>query len=128
MERSIQGSTGQIEFRERLRLEVLFAETTELFAWPGSSEFTSEPLQNWIGAGAIGNGDFETELLNLLVVSAPTVKHAGPEIRDRRALHRFDFHMPILNSGYSLTIHGKSATTAYSGSFWVDQKSLDIVR
>jgi hypothetical protein len=58
MERSIQGYAGQIEFRERLRLEVLFAETTELFAWPGSSEFTSELLQNWIGAGAIGNGDF----------------------------------------------------------------------
>jgi hypothetical protein len=36
--------------------------------------------------------------------------------------------MPILNSGYSLTIQGKSATTAYSGSFWVDQESLDIVR
>jgi hypothetical protein len=128
MERSIQGSNGQIEFRERLRLEVLFAETTELFAWPGSSEFTSEPLQNWIGAGAIGNGDFETELLNLFVVSAATVKYAGLETRDPRALHRFDFHMPILNSGYSLTIQGKSATTAYSGSFWVDQESLDIVR
>jgi hypothetical protein len=38
MERSIQGYGGQTEFRERLRLEVLFAETTELFAWPGSSD------------------------------------------------------------------------------------------
>ena len=128
MERSIHGPSGQIEFRERLRLEVLFAETTELFAWPGSSEFTPEPLQNWIGAGAIGNGDFETELLNLFVVSAATVKYAGLETRDQRALHRFDFHVPILNSGYTLTIQGKSATTAYSGSFWVDQASLDIVR
>ena len=128
MERLIDGPTGQIEFRERLRLEVLFAETTELFAWPGSSEFTSEPLQNWIGAGAIGNGDFVTELLNLFVISAATVKYAGLEPRDQRALHRFDFHVPILNSGYTLTIQGKSATTAYSGSFWVDQGSLDIVR
>src|ERR1700694_1074360 len=65
MDRSIHGSTGQIEFRERLRLEVLFAETRELFAWPGSSEFSAEPLESWIGAGAIGNGDFATELLNL---------------------------------------------------------------
>jgi hypothetical protein len=128
MERSIQDSAGQIEFRERLRLEVLFAETTELFAWPGSSEFTSEPLQNWIGAGAIGNGDFVTELQNLFVVSAATVTYAGLETRGQRALHRFDFHVPILNSGYSLTIHGKSATTAYAGSFWVDQQSLDIFR
>jgi hypothetical protein len=128
MERSIQTPTGRIEFRERLRLEVLFAETTELFAWPGSSEFTSEPLQAWIGAGAIDNGSFATELLNLFVISAATVKYAGIEKRDQRALHRFDFHIPILNSGYKLTINGKSATTAYSGSFWVDQESLDIAR
>jgi len=128
MERSIHAPTGRIEFRERLRLEVLFAETTELFAWPGSSEFSSEPLQTWIGAGAIGNGDFVTEFVNLFVISAATVKYAGLETRDQRALHRFDFHMPILNSGYTLTIHGKSATTAYSGSFWVYQESLDIGR
>ncbi len=128
MERSIQASAGQIEFRERLRLEVLFAERTELFAWPGSSEFTSEPLQNWIGAGAIGNGDFVTELLNLFVISTATVKYAGIETRDRRALHRFNFHVPLLSSRYTLAVHGKTAITAYSGSFWVDQGSLDIVR
>jgi hypothetical protein len=128
MERSIQSSGGQIEFRERLRLEVLFAETTELFAWPGSSEFTSEPLQNWIGAGAIGNGDFATELLNLFVLSTATVKYAGIETRDRRALHRFDFQVPLLSSRYTLAVHGKTAITAYAGSFWVDQESLDLVR
>jgi hypothetical protein len=128
MERSIHGPTGQIEFRERLRLEVLFTETTEQFAWPGSSEFTSAPLESWIGAGAIGNGDFATELLNLFVVSAATVKYAGIETRDQRPLHRFDFHMPLLSSRYTLAAGGKSAITAYSGSFWVDRESLDIVR
>src|SRR5258708_6716891 len=64
MERSIQAPTGQIEFRERLRLEVLVAEGKELFAWPGSTDFTSEPLRGWIGAGAIGNGNFAAELHN----------------------------------------------------------------
>ncbi|HTA71798.1 MAG TPA: hypothetical protein VK776_26130 [Bryobacteraceae bacterium] len=128
MERSIQSSGGQIEFRERLRLEVLFAETTELFAWPGSSEFTPEPLQNWIVAGAIGNGDFAIELVNLFVRSTATVKYAGIETRDRRALHRFNFQVPLLSSRYTLAVHGKTAITAYAGSFWVDQESLDTVR
>jgi hypothetical protein len=128
MERSIHGPTGQIEFRERLRLEVLFAETTELFAWPGSLEFTPEPLESWIGAGAIGNGDFAIELHNLFIISAATVNYAGLETHDRQPLYRFDFHMPLLSSRYTLAVHGKSATTAYSGSFWVDQESLDLVR
>ena len=128
MDRSIQGRTGQIEFRERLRLDVLFTDTTEMFAWPGSSEFTSEQLENWIGAGAIGNGDFATELLNLFVVSAATVKYEALETRDQHALHRFDFHMPLFNSRYTVAVGGRSATLAYSGSFWVDPESLDIIR
>jgi hypothetical protein len=128
MERSIHSPAGQIEFHERLRLEVLIAETTELFAWPGSTDFTSEPLETWIGAGAIGTGNFAAELHNLFVASAATVKYAGLETRDQRSLHRFDFHTPLLSSRHSLAVHGRSATTASSGSFWVDRESLDIVR
>ena len=86
MDRTIQGRTGQIEFRERLRLDVLFTDSTELFAWPGSAEFTSEQIESWIGAGAIGNGDFAAELFNLFVVSAATVKYVGPETRGTSAI------------------------------------------
>jgi hypothetical protein len=128
MERTILSPAGQIEFRERLRLEVLFIETTELFAWPGSSEFTSEALESWISAGAINNGDFAAEVLNLFVISAASVRYVDLDMLDQHALLRFDFHMPLLTSKYSLAIHGKSATTAFSGSFWVDRESLDLVR
>jgi hypothetical protein len=128
MERSVHSPTGQIEFRERLRLEVLVTAATELFAWPGSMDFTSEPLENWIGGGAIGTGNFAAELHNLFVSSAATVRYAGVETRDQRSLHRFDFHTPLLSSRYTLAVHGKSAITASAGSFWVDQESLDILR
>ena len=128
MERSIHAPTGQIEFRERLRLEVLITKATELFAWPGSTDFSQEALESWIRAGAIGNGNFAAELHNLFVTPAATVKYAGLETRDQRALHRFDFYTPLLSSRYSLAVHGRSAITAFSGSFWVDKESLDIVR
>src|SRR6266851_112153 len=128
MERSIYAPTGQIEFRERLRLEVLVTETTELFAWPGSTDFTSKPLENWIGRGAIGTGNFAAQLHNLIVAPVATVKYAGLETHDRHSLYRFDFHTPLLSSKYNLDVNGKSATTAYSGSFWVNKDSLDVVR
>jgi hypothetical protein len=127
MERSIYSPTRQKEFRERLRLEVLVTKAAELFAWPGSTDFSPEALESWIGAGAIGNGNFAAELHNLFVVPAATVKYAGIETRDR-ALRRFDFHTPLLSSRYTLAVRGKSAITAFSGSFWVDPESLDIVR
>jgi hypothetical protein len=128
MERSVHDRAGQIEFRERLRLEVLVTEAGELFAWPGSTDFTAQPLGSWIGAGAIGTGNFSTELHNLFVVPSATVTYAGLETLDQRSVQRFDFHAPLLSSRYSLTVHGRSAITAYSGSFWVDRESLDLLR
>src|SRR5262249_34059973 len=128
MERSIYDPAGQIEFRERLRLEVLVTQATELFAWPGSTDFTAEPLESWISRGAIGNGNFAAQLHNLFVVPAATLRDAGIETRDQHSLHRFDFHTPLLSSRYFLSMHGKSMTTAYSGSFWVNKESLDLVR
>jgi hypothetical protein len=128
MERSISAPNGQIEFRERLRLEVLFTSTGELFAWPGSADFTSQPLESWISAGAIGNGSFGAELRNLFVASSATLEYAGFERQNQKPVYRFNFHTPPLSSRYSLVANGKSAITAYSGSFWVNQDSLDIVR
>jgi hypothetical protein len=56
------------------------------------------------------------------------VKYVGLESRDQRSLHRFDFHTPLLSSRYIVAVRGKSAITAFSGSFWVDQESLDLIR
>ncbi len=128
MERLIYAPSGQIEFRERLRLEVLVTEKGELFAWPGSQDFTDEPLENWIGAGAIGTGNFAAQLLNLFLTSAPTVKYSGLETRGGDSLHRFDFHVQRSISRYTVDVQGKSAATAYSGWLWVKQGSLEIVR
>ncbi len=111
-----------------MRLEVLVAESTELFAWPGSTDFTAKPLESWIRSGAIGTGNFAAELHNLFVVPAATVKYVGLETLRQRSLHRFDFFTPLLSSRYTMIVHGMSAITAYSGSFWVDRDSLDIVR
>jgi hypothetical protein len=120
-------TNGQLELRERLHLDVLVAEANELFAWPGSAAF--RPLGDWMGGrGAIFNGDLWIELYNLFVASVSTVRYAGMEAVGQRSLQRFDFDTPMLSSRYTLTIQGKSATVAYSGSFWVDGESLDLVR
>jgi hypothetical protein len=119
---------GQIQFRERLRLKALVTAARELFAWPGSIDFTTEPLESWISIGAVSTGSFATEIHNLFMGSGPTVKYGGIETRDQQMLYRFDFHAPLLNSRNRLSVNGKSAITAYSGSFWVSKDSLDLVR
>ena len=136
MDRTTTGPKGHEEFRERLRVEVLVADHKELFAWPGSTDFADADFGNadfgnsmvdWIDAGAIGTGNFWTDLHNVFVASGTSVSYAGLAGVDK-SLYRFDFHVPSLSSRYILSIAGKTATTAYSGSFWVDRNSLDLVR
>jgi len=127
MDRSIYSPAGQIEFRERLRLDVLVTAAGELFAWPGSTDFSIEPVENWIEAGAISTGNFEVEIHNLFMAFSATMKYAGLETRDQ-PLYRFDFHAPLLGSRHIVAVNGKSAATAYSGSFWVNKDSLDLIR
>jgi hypothetical protein len=127
MDRGISAPDGALEFRERLRVEVLVAEHNELFAWPGSSDF-SDPMGDWIDRGAIGNGNFWAELYNLFIASEASVKYAGMETLGGVSVYRFDFQVPSLSSRYTLSIAGKTSTTAYSGSFWADKNSLELVR
>jgi hypothetical protein len=128
MERSIHAPTGQLEYRERLRLEVLVATGHELFAWPGSKQFTPQPLESWIRAGALGTGSFAAEVHNLVVSSSATVKYAGLENRDGQIRERFDFYAPLVGSKHELSVDGQSAKTAYAGTIWADPESLDLVR
>ena len=128
MERSVYAPGGKIEFSERLRLEVLVTSGEELFAWPEAADFAAGSLDRWIGQGAIGTGTFASQLRNLFGASAATVRYAGHESDARRPLDRFEFHAPLLSSGFILEVGGRSATTAYSGSFWADPGSLDVVR
>ena len=128
MDRSIRTSSGATIFRERLRLDVLGTASGDLFSWPGSASFANDPPGNWIAAGAIGTGNFVGFLHNLFVSSAATIEYKGIETTAQQALYRFDFRVPLLGSKHTLVVEGVKAETAYSGSFWVDQKSLDVVR
>jgi len=111
MERSIYKSSGRILFHERLLLEVLIVRGGELFAWPGSTEFTMEPLAAWIAGGAIADGNFGSTLHNLFLSSAATFRYAGMETRDQRTPYRLDFHAPLLSSKYHVMVHGKSGSS-----------------
>jgi hypothetical protein len=127
MERTMSASNGQIEFRELLRVDVLVAEQKELFAWPGSADF-KDPAEDWIAVGAIASGDFWAQFYNIFISSSASITYVGPDSIGGESLYRFDFHVPLLDSKFVVTVGEKSARTAYGGSFWVDRNSLDVVR
>src|SRR5204863_1401172 len=53
---------------------------------------------------------------------------AKEESKDGRRLARWDFTMPREASKYTLTKEGRETIIGYSGSFWADTETADVVR
>lgn len=114
---------------DTLRLDVALISGKELFAWPGSSKFEDKPIDQMVsGPGAIGNGTFAVHLRNLFLTRGPEFYYAGETVVDGRPAVRFDYKVARDKSGFEVGDGDHSALVAYSGSFWADRKTLDLIR
>jgi hypothetical protein len=128
IERSTRRSSGRFQLLDVLRMEVAFVGSKELYAWPGSQEFEDRELFEMVGYGAIGNGSFALHARSVFLSNAPSFTHAGEEIRDERRTVRYDYRVPIGQSGYRLRVRPAEGIVGYHGSFWADASTLDLIR
>lgn len=121
-------ASRRFELIDLLRLEVGLVNRKELFAWPGSGEFTEQELSDMVGHGAIGNGSFALHARSLFLSGMPEFTYVGERTRDNRATIRWDYRVPLLHSGYSMRVKPHRGIVGYKGSVWVDAATLDLVR
>jgi hypothetical protein len=57
-ERDFPKPEEPLELEDRANLDVMLAQKSELFAWPGGQSFDSESPNNLLGDGFSGSGDF----------------------------------------------------------------------
>ena len=117
----------RFELVDMIRLEVALVNGRELFSWPGADKFDDKEIYEIVNGGAIGNGSFALHAKSVFQ-GAPQYKFAGEEGVGPRRLLRWDYRVPLLSSGYTIRVGDKQAVVGYHGSFWVDPKSLDVVR
>ena len=128
IERSVRRPAKEkLVFRDRIHLEVGFIEAKEMFAWPGSSRFEPDFLQQIPQAGASGIGSFGGWMHALFGPSAPGFTYAGECTADGRHGSRYDFRVPLASSKYEIRFGGRAALSAYGGSLCVDPDALDVV-
>jgi len=112
-----------------VRLEVVKQGRRELFAWPGARKFDDRPVTDFTGGGLMGNGTFALFADDLFVNRAASMKVRGAEKLNGRALVRIDYSVrPIQGGTLTLTTAWGSAELNYSGSWWVDPATLNLVR
>ncbi len=121
-------SSRRYELVDLLRLEVGLVNRKELFAWPGSGEFTEQDIADMVGHGAIGNGSFALHARSLFLSGTPEFTYVGERIRDGRATIRWDYRVPLIHSGYRMRVRPQEGIVGYKGSVWVDAATLDLAR
>lgn len=129
IERSRRLAPGhKFELVDALRLEVAMVGNKELFAWPGAKNFEDRDLHELVQGGAIGNGNFGLHAYSIFLTSAPMFTYGGERDMNGRKTVRYDYRVPLVSSGYRLKSPPKEARVGYHGSFWVDARTLDLVR
>jgi hypothetical protein len=113
---------------DTLRLEVLDSGDKELYAPPGARNFQKDHPGEFTNTGLSGTGVFSLALRNLIVNDNGLFQFRGEErLAGRRAV-RYDYRVPLLQSGMTVQVSGVTGRVASKGSIWVDPDSLDLLR
>jgi hypothetical protein len=119
-----QDGRKSFQLKDTLRLEVALVDGKEMFAWPGSRKFEATDLRDMVKEGVTGNGNFALFARAIFEARSATFDYKGPE----GGLVRYDYHVPLLQSGYNIRIGDKHAVVPYKGSIFADSKTLDVHR
>jgi hypothetical protein len=117
----------EMQLADTLRLQILFSGDHELYAEPGSSKWEQHP-KSFVDGGLIGDGTFALYLRAIFVNGQATFTYRGEGMDLRPGLGRFDFRIPQIQSGYTLSTGGATATVGLKGVIWVDPSPIDLVR
>jgi len=111
---------------DRAHLDVLLAQGTELFSWPGATSFDTDTPADLLGGGLSGSGDFAGFVISVFTVNQVTFDYLGP--CGGGECVRYRYNMPQELSHYILKTPVKEeATLGYHGTFDVNPQSADLL-
>jgi hypothetical protein len=113
---------------DRIELDLTVVDRQEVYGRRGAGLMQHENQRELVPGGTVGNGEFAVIAENLFLTDNAQFQYGGTENLDGRAVDRFDYRVPLLQSQYDVTGDGKTARVAFEGSFWALHDTLDIVR
>jgi hypothetical protein len=112
---------------DRLRVDVAIADKQEVYSWAGAARFEQNDLQQLVGGGLTGTGDFGPLLLGIFDQHAAMSYQGARQVAGRR-LFEYGYQTPEKSSQFSVKLGWLEFTTAYKGSVFLDPATSDVVR
>ena len=120
-----------LAWTDRFKLDVTVSGGAEIFSWAGAQHFQSEDVENIVGAGMAGTGDFGPFLMSIFGGSASQYEYLGLDQEKGRDFAVYRYHVPVSASHYEIKIGSEPedrATMAYEGKFWIDPQNAELSR
>ena len=117
----------KFQFLDTVRLEVAMVGNKELYGWPGANKIAEAELRNLVG-GTIGNGDFGLLARSIFLSDGAQFTYKGETMLGAAKAVQFDYRVPLLSSGYYITVEPNQALVGYHGTIWADAASFDLIR
>jgi hypothetical protein len=124
-----------LAWRDRFKLDVTVAQGAEIFSWAGDRQFQSGEVEQIVGGGMTGTGDFGPFLMSIFDRGAGSgaadYQYLGLEKDRGRSLAAYRYRVPLARSNYQIRIGtrpGDLATLEYEGRFWIDAETADIAK
>lgn len=111
---------------DRVALEIVYSNGKEYYGSPGAGEMNVENPRAFIGSGMIGNGMFAMTLNDIL--EGARFIYRGEEPSEGRKAVRYEFHIPRMLKGLTISVPGGQGTVGEEGSILADKSSLDLMR
>lgn len=110
---------------DRARLDVIIAEGTELYSWPGGAKFETNNPDDLLGGGFAGNGDFASFITTAFGSGQSTFEYLG-RCREASCV-RYRFELPAAASRYVVKTPLEAVSLGYHGTVDVDPRSADLL-
>jgi hypothetical protein len=116
---------------DRFKLDVTVSEGREIFSWVGAQRFLSDDVDNIVGGGMTGTGDFGPFLMGIFSSTAPADQYLGIEQEKGRDFAVYGYRIPLAASHYQVRVGRRPqdlANMAYEGKFWIDPETAELSR
>lgn len=116
----------QLEFTDRVRLEVTISEGSELHSWPGATRFDERNVDELIRNGPVSTGAFGGYLTSVFGQPGVAYQYTGEQSVSGKTLYEYAYRVPLESSHFQVKTETGWRTTAYEGEFRLDPGSLEL--
>jgi hypothetical protein len=122
------GDPLQLEFTDRIRLEVTVTQGRELHSWPGATRFDTRNIDEIIRDGTVSTGAFGGYLTGIFGPSDVEFQYNGTKQQNGKTLFEYRYRVPLPVSRFQIKVGSAWLAAAYEGEIQIDPESLDLER